>query len=888
MNFCGVDSEQILDGDTSGSSRIPEPRVVSRNFRCGGDCANTLDSHEAAFTPTANLLSVIEDEDSSEEEEDEEADAPSAKMKKNISSATNHQQQQHPLKAALDNIQQTLDDIQNGSNNISGLPIEAADSPKKTSASPMNVKSTPSPSPCLLNPLIDDRKNSTATELDNKILCPIFHTNEYTSSSIGVVVQRLEQGYSVHLVGGPISSLTGDGGKVRLFLQEDHMRFCVESSARANGDAKTDGVDVGVELPINAILRLEIGSNPKAFTMVLEKQRGRLLYYDFEAATTIDREVIATSIMLLLDQTYNPFYQDEVGGESWTGGTEEQPIPCSPSLENDSSDEFRQLSPRRSTQIFNTAEDQETETSLVIHLEDMTVAESDISTKGGEYWSCREVPTFNLLPRKARSYEQEDTRLDCKPSASSTQLGLNAVNSANLTATVWCPADSCAFALNDIADTCTGIFALKQAESSCVSIEQQVVVEEFIASALGAPTAVYTYLTERDIWNVESSSSMQDSSKDARDAVHRNRASLLNAQAARLRGLRNEMTFAAALKHSKERMRFIQTVQSFDDAYARSVGTKKLKAATEAANRFHASALLQSVIGNMKMHDTNGNSKDDEEGVAFYDSDPEDSRPSNAKKGPRQVAATCNQNTTQTMPQYQLSSCPGFDEIGSGKKVSKKLDEETIVDIVQVSTVLLFSCCVGPSNSTHQINYQFLLQTMNNERLTLMWHPTQTTNDRNRSPICVRVWIESGVYLNDGTFLLPKLTWSKASQDDPLKQTSLETIELLDICRIRPTMNIDRRLHPFALTQKSFYLETQTESFVFQAQTIEERDRIVYGLKLVVARLASLLMLRDIRAADEFFGSSSVPGEAPTTAWMKERGSDSSAASSNSGGTNEY
>lgn len=59
---------------------------------------------------------------------------------------------------------------------------------------------------------------------------------------------------------------------------------------------------------------------------------------------------------------------------------------------------------------------------------------------------------------------------------------------------------------------------------------------------------------------------------------------------------------------------------------------------------------------------------------------------------------------------------------------------------------------------------------------------------------------------------------------------------------------------------------------MFEAQNSEERDRIVYGLKLVVARLASLLMLRDIRAADEFFGAanSSVPGEAPQWARGEE------------------
>jgi hypothetical protein len=159
-------------------------------------------------------------------------------------------------------------------------------------------------------------------------------------------------------------------------------------------------------------------------------------------------------------------------------------------------------------------------------------------------------------------------------------------------------------------------------------------------------------------------------------------------------------------------------------------------------------------------------------------------------------------------------------------------------------------------------------QAMTNERLTLMWHPTQNKDEPNRSPVCVKLWIEAGVYLIDGSFLLPKLTWVKAmdtGSKQHLTKTEPKALDLLDICRIRAPSQIDRLCHPFADARKSFALETQTDWYMFEAQSHEERERIVYGLKLVIARLASLLMLRDIRAAEEFFGATanSVPGEAP-------------------------
>jgi hypothetical protein len=163
---------------------------------------------------------------------------------------------------------------------------------------------------------------------------------------------------------------------------------------------------------------------------------------------------------------------------------------------------------------------------------------------------------------------------------------------------------------------------------------------------------------------------------------------------------------------------------------------------------------------------------------------------------------------------------------------------------------------------------------MKNEKMTLMWHPTQTKETSNRTPICVKVWIESGVYLIDSSFLLPKLTWV------PMHERHLDSkglnvskaypnqLDLLDVCRVRETKTVDRQLHPLARTDRSFVIQTQDELILFEAQSNEERGRIVNGLKLVIARLASLLMLRDLRAVEEFFSAGTVPGVAPT--WATE------------------
>jgi hypothetical protein len=707
MNFCGVDHQHVLDIEMA--STIPASAAVAGNFQCGG-CVKVDD--DEFFAANSRLSAIATDSSDDDDEEEEEADVEEGNANGIVAST-----QKQPVKSALDNIQQTLEDINGERNALSTITVGPLSTPSRsakttTPTSPRKQAPghTSSPSPNLLNPLTTDWKGMPKMReiTSSKLLCPILDITS-KSPSLDALMQRLEEGFRVRLTGGPISCLAGED-YVCLYLHDDRSRLCFDSNVlpkqcRGSDQKKGEGC-CWIELLVADILRLEIGGsnkNSKSFSIVLEKERGCLVYYDFETTSAIEREVVVTALMILLDKTHNSEYENHEDAFDWTGGTMDQPIPCSPSLDHPigfsssleqpivcspslEQDRLRgslQLSPRRRTHIFNSADNAETETSLVIHLDDFSISESNISR--------RELPTVSLQQKSTGSDEPEDVRLDFKPSASSTQLTICANNSTNLGATAWCSADSCALALNDIADTCTGIFALKQGDATCapsLGKEQRVVVEEFIATALGAPTAMYTYLTEGDIWNIESSVSTQQPKETT---VTRNRASLLNAQAARLRGLRNEMTFAAALKQSKERMYFVQTVQSFDDAYTRSGGTKKLRAATEAANRFHSSPLLQSIVGSMTLHDPNGYSKEDE--VVYYDSDPEDSRTRTARKGPRQIAADRLNHPSETKDghHHRALSGVGFEDIGTSKKLSRKLDEETIVEIVHVSPILLVS-----------------------------------------------------------------------------------------------------------------------------------------------------------------------------------------------------
>lgn len=88
-------------------------------------------------------------------------------------------------------------------------------------------------------------------------------------------------------------------------------------------------------------------------------------------------------------------------------------------------------------------------------------------------------------------------------------------------------------------------------------------------------------------------------------------------------------------------------------------------------------------------------------------------------------------------------------------------------------------------------------------------------------------------------------------------------IDLLDIGRVRDLPAVDRQRYPFAHRRRCFTVETHTEAHLFEARSVREKKRIVFGLKLTITRLASLILTQDAKAVDEFFEPVFTPGESP-------------------------
>ena len=162
---------------------------------------------------------------------------------------------------------------------------------------------------------------------------------------------------------------------------------------------------------------------------------------------------------------------------------------------------------------------------------------------------------------------------------------------------------------------------------------------------------------------------------------------------------------------------------------------------------------------------------------------------------------------------------------------------------------------------------------MTTKRL-LVWHRCKSFDSKDH-PVAVHMWIEHGSQLHS-TLIQPKLCWReichKEWRRDRLATTafSYHAVDLLDISKILPLdVEFDRtsHSHPFAKQKYSFLVEAfgGCQQMVFEARNNVERDNIIEGLKLIVSRLGSKIMVGDSSVLKEFFSPlGSVPGNIPS------------------------
>jgi len=160
---------------------------------------------------------------------------------------------------------------------------------------------------------------------------------------------------------------------------------------------------------------------------------------------------------------------------------------------------------------------------------------------------------------------------------------------------------------------------------------------------------------------------------------------------------------------------------------------------------------------------------------------------------------------------------------------------------------------------------------ISNRNINMVWHKYKQSKHKTQPPVRIKAWIEPGSRLRN-QFIQPKFMWSSVFEPDlhkrklNLSKVSPESIELLEICSIIEANSIDRSMFPLMKPANSFVINTADGFFLFEADSEKEKARYMFGLKHVVARFVSKLIVGDYEVYDEFFSplGSSVPGEVPT------------------------
>jgi hypothetical protein len=157
------------------------------------------------------------------------------------------------------------------------------------------------------------------------------------------------------------------------------------------------------------------------------------------------------------------------------------------------------------------------------------------------------------------------------------------------------------------------------------------------------------------------------------------------------------------------------------------------------------------------------------------------------------------------------------------------------------------------------------VQLFMNKKHTLVFH------NYPRRSVAVNAWMERGQQLVD-QIISPRLCWQARQQNSRLKvvrqREEVMGFDLLDVQRVVPVTEIDRKKYPFARLRRMFLIQTIDDDYLFEASSNLLRDDFITSLKLTVARFGSKIIVGEYFDSEFFLGIPMGPGQEPTLTYL--------------------
>jgi len=394
--------------------------------------------------------------------------------------------------------------------------------------------------------------------------------------------------------------------------------------------------------------------------------------------------------------------------------------------------------------------------------------------------------------------------------------------------------------------------------TAMVAVHQQESIEKTICYFLSNPDEVVDFLGSWQAWSYfgmgPTNSSPSIELKDDIKESLRNRACNMSARARHIRKLKGNMNpfdysndpnrcnEMPEISLNKAQSFCVANGPSFRPQFRKSSPSKRRSSPSRSdVSSSAGSSFISSILSctdnaagsdSPMLVPTRSNSYEDD---LCYDSDPEE--------------------ITRTVPKGRLSSLRRDESWENQDGPSEKIEPKRLdFDM----------------NSSTDASVRATVEKILNERLTLIHHHMLDAieGDTSNSPSAVKAWIEYGQQLR-GKLIQPKYMWKPAreSEQDMSKMgfsdSQLKSICLLDVVRIVEAERIGSCAQALAKSNHCFYIHSTEDTFLFEASSEMERNRIVQNLKIVVARLASLVIVEDRQIFQEFFNPSPFGGMGP-------------------------